>query len=332
MSVYKRGDIYWVEFQINGRQIRRSAGTISKREAQACERRMREQAASDAKAIELGIPLKRTFGQALEKWLTSGAPKSMYSHIRMVADHLEPVLLSRTVPAAAEMKQAMLAAKLSPQTINRRLAVVRRVLNLAYKEWDWLREPLGQKIQMLSESGFERHVYLSRDEVTRLVKAMKRALAQRISLLAAYTGLRRGELLKLQPSNWRSPDIVLTANTKSGKPRTVPLIAELHPLMDELPFQITEWHLREDFEHARAQEGLEHVRFHDLRHTFASWIIEDPKNSMKVLSELLGHSSIIVTNRYAHLRTGALADAIASLESPQKSAQSNRRKKLGERK
>jgi len=64
MSVYKRGDIYWVEFQHNGRQIRRSARTESKREAQAYERKLREEASADSKAIEFGLPLKRTFGQA----------------------------------------------------------------------------------------------------------------------------------------------------------------------------------------------------------------------------------------------------------------------------
>jgi len=332
MSVYKRGDIYWVEFQHNGRQIRRSARTESKREAQAYERKLREEASADSKAIEFGLPLKRTFGQALEKWLRSGAPKSMYSHIGIVSDYMEPILLTRAVPAAAEMKQSMLADGLSPQTINRRMAVVRRVLNLAYREWDWLREPLGQKIQMLSEIGFERHIYLSREEVTRLVKAMKRPLAQRIVLLAAYTGLRRGELLKLEPSNWRSPNIVLTANTKSGKPRTVPLITELHPLLDELPFNITEWHLREDFEQARKSEGLEHVRLHDMRHTFASWLIANPETPLAVIRDLLGHSSLQVTNRYAHLRSESLTAAIAALESPQKSAQTSGRKKLGERK
>lgn len=332
MSIYKRGDIYWIEFQHNGRQVRRSARTISKREAQAYERKLREQYAADSRAVELGAPLKRTFGQALEKWLTSGAPKSMYSHIRMVRDHLNSILLTRAVPAAADMKQAMLADGLSHQTINRRLAVVRRVLNLAYREWDWLREPLGQKIQMLSEVGFARHIYLSREEVTRLVRAMKRPLAQRLSLLAAYTGLRRGELLKLEPSNWRSPNIVLTANTKSGRPRTVPVITELQPLLDELPFGITEWHLREDFEQARTAENLEHVRFHDLRHTFASWLIANPETPLAVIRDLLGHSSLQVTNRYAHLRSESLTTAIAALESAQKPAQTDGRKKLGERK
>lgn len=253
----------------------------------------------------------------------------MYSHINNVRPYMDRALLASSVAAASDMKTAMLADNLSNQTINRRLAVVRRVLNLAYEQWDWLREPLGQKIGMLSESGTARHIYLSREEVTALVKSMESATARVVVLVAAYTGLRRGELLGLQPANWRPPAIMLGAKTKSGRPRGIPLVAELHHVMKDLPFSLTEWELRKDFEQARELLGLSHVRFHDLRHTFASWLAENPETPLTVIRDILGHSSLAVTSRYSHLRTGALASAIAALESPQKSAQKKSRGRQG---
>jgi integrase len=313
MSVYLRGSIYWTKFQFNGRSIRRSTGKAKKKEAEKYERDLRAQLEKDAEALQFDRPLSRTFGQAMAKWLESGAPQSMLSHARAVREHLENTDLNRVVPSAADMMQAMLAAKLSPQTINRRLAVVRRILNLAYRRWAWLKEPLGQRIELLSERGLERHIYLQQEQVTALLKAMGNPEAQRFILLASYTGLRKSEIRGLTQANWRKPSIVLGAMTKSGKPRAVPLVDDLHWIMDHLPFQISEWELRKDFEQAREAIGLPEVRMHDLRHTFASWLAADPNTPLTVIRDLLGHSSLAVTSRYSHLKTGALQDAILSL-------------------
>ena len=66
---------------------------------------------------------------------------------------------------------------------------------MAYREWDWIQQPLGQKIRLLSEKGLERQVYLSPAEVETLARGMPEP-ARTVMLLAAYTGLRRGVLLQ----------------------------------------------------------------------------------------------------------------------------------------
>ena len=63
------------------------------------------------------------------------------------------------------MKDQMLKEGYSPLTINRRLAVIKRVLNLAYKEWEWLDVPLADKIKKCSEKDTSRQYYLTEDEV-----------------------------------------------------------------------------------------------------------------------------------------------------------------------
>lgn len=303
---YKRGETWWVKIKAGGETIRRSAGTAIKREAREFERALRDQVAQDLRAGRSGRSTQRSFEEALLRWINEGAPKSMWSHARNVRPYLDRVPLESVVPAAHAMKADMRKQGLSVMTINRRLAVVRRILNVAYREWDWLREPLGEKVQLFSEKGMARELYLSRVEVESLLDAVKNETAKRVIVLAAYTGLRRGELLKLQPSNWQKPYIVLTSSTKGKRPRTVPVVEELQSLVEPLPFGIHAEVLRDEFERARKAIGRPEIRLHDLRHTFASWLAQDSDVPLTTIRDLLGHSSLAVTSKYAHLRSDTL--------------------------
>ncbi len=307
--LYKRGNIWWVKFKAKSRTYQRSTGETSKREAQKAERRIRDEVAKELHLKRIGPKSKRTYEQALLKWIDSGAPKSMWSHARNTRPYLDHVLLHEVVPYAHEMKSSMLKDGLSPQTINRRLAVVRRVLNMAFKEWEWIEQPLGQKIKLLSEKGFSREFYLSQEEVESLVNYVDGEEARKVIKLAAYTGLRRGELLGLKPENWQKPYIVLSSQTKSKKPRTVPVIKELQELVTP-PFQIDEHELRIAFEDARDKLERPDIRFHDLRHTYASWLAKNPEIPLTTIRDLLGHSNLTVTSKYSHLRSDSF-DAVS---------------------
>lgn len=302
MSVYKRGEIWWIKFTVAGTVVRRSAGTTSKREAQKRERELRFEYADRIQASRVRFASERTYREALLKWIESGAPKSMWSHARNTRPYLDDVPLHQVVPHAHNMKQAMLADGLKVTTINRRLAVVRRILNVAYREWNWLKEPLGQKIQLLSEKGTARETYLSKSEVKTLVGLIEDPNIRNITLLAAYTGLRQGEIRKLTTKHWQKPYIVLGSNTKGKKPRVIPLIEELHDLMESTQFNVTEWEIRKNFEAAREAMERPDIHFHDLRHTFASWLVTDPNVPLTVIRDLMGHANLTVTSKYAHLR------------------------------
>ncbi len=257
--------------------------------------------ARELHAERTGIPVDRTYSEAIVRWINEGAPKSMWSHARNTRPYLDDVPLHLVVTAAHLMKSSMLEKGLSPQTINRRLAVVRRVLNVAFKEWDWIQQPLGMKIKLLSEKGMARELYLSKAEVDQLLTAVNNTEAFKVIVLAAYTGLRRGELIGLQPDNWQKPYLMLSNKTKSGKPRTVPVIEEMQEFVT-LPFKITYQQLREAFEGAREAIQRPDIRFHDLRHAFASWLARDPNIPLAMLRDLMGHSSLTVTSKYTHLR------------------------------
>lgn len=232
----------------------------------------------------------------------------MWSPARNTRPYLDHVPLHLVVPKAHDMKGQMLKKGLSPQTINRRLAVVRRILNIAYREWEWLSEPLGQKIQLLSEKGMARELYLSPEEVSQLVEAVEHPEAKKVVELAAYTGLRQGELLRLTKKNWKPPYIILESKTKAKKPRSVPVITDLHSIVT-VPFNIGVDRLVKEFRAARERIERPDIRFHDLRHTYASWLAKDPNIPLTVIRDTLGHSNLSVTSKYAHLQ-GQHADLI----------------------
>ena len=128
-------------------------------------------------------------------------------------------------------------------------------------------------------------------------------------MLAALTGLRRGELLALQPEDRRDGALVLK-DTKNGRPRIVPLPPEAVGI--RLPIKLSPDGLEWGFREARRKAKMAHVRFHDLRHTYASWLVQSGA-SLTVVRDLLGHSSLAVTSRYAHLAHEHLREAIKGL-------------------
>lgn len=266
---------------------------------------MRQQVARELHEQRTGKPVKRTYKEAVIRWVNEGAPKSMFSHARNTRPYLDSTPLHLVPTAANKMKGDMLARGLSVQTINRRLAVVRRVLNVAFTQWDWIQQPLGMKVKLLSEKGMSREFYLSQEEVHQLAGLMKTETARNMVLLAAYTGLRKSELFKLRPGDWQAPYLFLQNKTKAKKARTVPVIEEIQECV-KLPFKISDYELRTEFEAAREAMGRSDIRFHDLRHTYASWLAKDPSVPLTTLRDLLGHSNLSVTSKYAHLRGDTL--------------------------
>lgn len=132
--------------------------------------------------------------------------------------------------------------------------------------------------------------------------------------MAAYTGVRRGQMLRIHGEKqvidgW----LHLDRTGKSAKPLVIPLHPRVRSIAERMPLPITNRMLRDDFEAARAAIGLPHVRWHDLRHTCASWLVQAGV-PLTTIRDLLGHSTIAVTQRYAHLAAAHLLDAVSRLK------------------
>lgn len=227
--------------------------------------------------------------------------------VRVIYPFAKGRLLTDVVDVAEKMKSDAIRRKAAPATVNRKLAVLRRIARLAYRQWQWIEEPLGDRIRLLPGER-QRHAYLTPADVHRIAQAAP-AHARDAIRLAALSGLRRGELLALRPENRKDGALVL-ADTKNGRPRIVPLPPEAAAI--KLPLAISANQLDHAFRDARDKAGLSKIRFHDLRHTYASWLVQSGA-SLTVVRDLLGHSSLAVTSRYSHLGTEHLREAVRSL-------------------
>ena len=266
---------------------------------------------------------KVLIADAIQHWLKTEvvhhkARKSTEGNAYALAEWIKGRTLHEVGKVAQEYVHAK-RATLTNSTINRRLSVLRRVANLAYKRWGWLDQPLGQKIELLPENA-AREVFLTRSQLAALLRSIPQRSIRRAVLVAAFTGLRRGELARLRPINVQG-DLIYVGNTKSGRPRVVPVVHHVAFALRRLPFGCH----ADTLTHA-VQRGLPGFRFHDLRHTAASFLIQRGVDLYRV-GAILGHADTRTTRRYAHLAVNDLRTAIATLG--RKSAQALHREKTG---
>lgn len=250
---------------------------------------------------------------AMMRWLDGEcrglkSAKKFESHARALLPFVKGKRLSQLGDVADDVRRTMAMQGLTPATINRRLALLRRIGHLAFKAWGWTDIPFGARVTLLPEHN-ERHLYLSVAEVEALAMACHNPACADLIRLAAYTGLRRGEILRLRPNSLRDGCIVLDAQTKSGRPRVVPVPAQVVEVIARMPVACSDVQLRKDFERARAAIGRPDLHYHDLRHTYASWLVQSGA-PLTAVRDLLGHSSLAVTSRYAHLAPEHLRDAV----------------------
>jgi integrase len=304
MSVWRdKKDRYHVSVQRGGARVHRICPQgATWRDA---KRKEAEILGSFSRIGSKTVLLADAIGRWLEEEVThQKAKKSTCGNARALAEWVKGKTLQDVVSVAEAYKQAN-RRLVTNSTINRRLSVLRRVANLAYRRWGWLDVPLGQKIELLPENP-AREVFLSRKELARLIRNIPQRNIRRAVLAAAFTGLRRGELARLRPINVQD-DLIILKTTKSGKPRHVPVVHHVRFALKRLPFGAHP----DTLTHA-VEKAMPGVRFHDLRHTAASFLIANDVDLYQV-GTILGHSDIRTTMRYAHLAVGKLREAVSKL-------------------
>ncbi|MDG4551967.1 MAG: site-specific integrase [Candidatus Contendobacter sp.] len=246
--------------------------------------------------------------------------------------HLYPALTERRMSEIHPLDlrryiRARRNAGAAASTINKEIGLLSRAIRWANQEWGLALDNPVAGLKQREPEGRVR--WLTRDQAAALVAAAGRLgpraghLAD-VILLALHTGMRKGELLGLA---WGQVDfehglIVLEGRqTKSGKRRAIPLngpalaalesrraVAGAAPLVFGGVKDV-----KRSFTHACQLAGITDFRFHDLRHTFASWLVQAGVPLPEV-RDLLGHASIEMTERYAHLAPERLRGAVARLE------------------
>lgn len=316
MGVYLNDQgIYQIEFQLGGVQVRRSAGKgATRQQAKQLEIQLRKEILDQIHRSRIGAPGKHTFGDVFIEWLSNPAlmkrDHGLKSHIRCVRPYAEARQLSEAVSVKNEMEKAFAKAGLKQGTINRRIAVITRAISIARDVLEWNVESVEGRISQAPANNERFVIKVDEQQLKAICKHMTDPEAVRATNLAAWTGLRKQELLSLTEEHHHGDKVVLwSGTTKNGKWRVIPIHKRARKYAKPLPLQISYQKLRNQWEAARAAAGLPHVQFRDLRHVFATVIAESGGNAYEI-QQLLGHSDIRVSQRYVNLAAEQLKTAI----------------------
>lgn len=195
-------------------------------------------------------------------------------------------------------------------TINKSIGTIKKALSIAYEQ-RLIPEDYGLRIKRLPENN-QRTTWLTVEQVNDLANCASDQVKAAI-WIALLTGCRRGEIIKMQESDVLPDSIRIHAgNTKTLRTRTVPIVPALRVWLPYIPLKITAEGLKTGFQRARIKASMPHVHFHDIRHSTATLLI-NMGCSLEVVRDILGHSTVKTTERYAHLLVDRQREALAGL-------------------
>lgn len=328
MSLYKRGSVYWIRFtKPDGQELRETAQTGDRKKAQEYHDQRK---AECWRQVKLGDRPRYTWKQAVVRWLQEN-PQSRWlrdikRHLRFADSHLGNLTLEQIDRAVLDrLTQARQKNHVAPATINRMLAVIRGILNTARKEWGWI--DTVPAIRLLPEPK-QRIRWLTQDEADRLIAELPPHLAAMTRFTLA-TGLRESNVITLE---WDQIDLeqrrawVHADQAKGRRAIAVPLNAQAMVVLREQqgqhPTRVFTYEGKpvtrannHAWRKALIRAGIENFRWHDLRHTWASWHVQ-AGTPLNVLKELGGWASLDMVLRYAHLGADHLAEHAERIVKP----------------
>lgn len=347
MSARKIRDHWYVDFRHEHQRIRKRSPENTRAGALAYEATMRGRLARGQALIPAPLrqpAAKPRFEAFAWRWYavyvkTNNKPSEQRSKRAILRTHLIPwfgtLPLDRITPLGVEeFKAAKVDDGLAPKSINNHLAVLAKCLRTA-EEWGEIeRVPKLRQLKVPPQK-FD---FLSREEAERLIHAARDPQWRAMVTVALRTGLRLGELLALDSSDVDLSVAILTVrrsayrnqllSTKSNRIRHIPLTDEtcrvLQPVLGSNglifsrrgPGPLNHKTPRTVLGALCKEAGIRRIGWHVLRHTFASHLVTIGIN-IKTIQELLGHSDIRTTMRYAHLAPTVLRDAVQALETNQ---------------
>ncbi len=333
MGLFKRGTVWWMSFTYHGRQVRKSTETADKRLAEAILATVKVKMV-EGRYFDRFEEQTRTFAELMERYETEHVAKQASRRaIRSYIRNLLPVFGHLTLGDISPQrivayKQKRYADGVAPATINRELAAMKKAFNLAIREWEWCRENPVSRVSMEKEAN-TRDRWVTAEEEARLLEACPPWLGELVRF-ALHTGMRLGEILAL---TWRGVDLVRNTATvfqsKNGTRRTIPLNQTVRALLKgkakvralntaqvfqsqaQTPLEAN--NIRRAFRRAVRQAEIEELHFHDLRHTFATRLVQAGVDLYRV-QRLLGHQSPVMTQRYAHHSPESLRAGVELLD------------------
>lgn len=325
MALYKRtaGGAWWVKFSSGGQVIRRSSGSRDREFAEEYETTLRAQYLRQRKLGET----VRTWGEAVARYKREAnwRPSTRATN-EFALSFFEPIgslplagLDSGTVASA----RAYVEAKQTPASTNRIMAVFRSVVRKCVA-WGWLKYAPPVEMAHIPERDA---TWIKPEQFQALMKELPEHLRAPVEF-SVLTGLRENNVCRLR---WSQVDLergsvtIPSSHYKTKREHRAALSEAAVAVLERLPREseyvftyegcpVTRFN-NHAFRKARRRAGLEHLRWHDLRHTFASWMAQSGASD-RVLQQAGGWTSPKMVARYAHLRDSDVrqyANAVGSI-------------------
>lgn len=319
MSIYKRKETWWIKFtEPDGTRVQQSAGTKVKQEAQELHDRMK----SDAWRVKnLGDKPRHTWQEAVVRYLVEQAHKKSLEDdkrlLRWLNTHCANCYLNDIdSKMVAELIYQRQKEGVANATVNRMLAVLRSILNKAKNEWEWLDSV--PRIKAFPEPKI-RIRWLTYEEANRLFVELPEHL-EAMTRFTLATGLRESNVVGLK---WNQVDMqrrcawIYADEAKGKKDLAIPLNDDALAVIRRQIGKNREFVFTYEgksvkgcnnhaWQKALVRAGIENFRWHDLRHTWASWHVQNG-TPLHVLQELGGWSGYDMVKRYAHLSSEHLS-------------------------
>ncbi len=237
-----------------------------------------------------------------------------------------PALIAEYRSKLALEKSERKGAKRSNATVNRYCSVLSHAFTIAVKEWGWMQENPMMKIKKLKEPR-GRVRFLNDEERERLLEACQESSSPLLYILVVLgisTGARKMEIRSLE---WKDVDLnrgmIILHDTKNGERRSLPLVGIAKDLMKALYKNRNEntnlvfpaknlqnpIDIRTPFETALEKAEIEDFRWHDLRHSCASYLAMNGATSAEIAG-VLGHKTLSMVKRYSHISDAHTAGVV----------------------
>jgi integrase len=322
----KRGNVWWVYLYRDGSRFQYSTGTGNRKRAEKIEDKLKQEL-NDQRFQLVEADPAMTFGALAARFIASGSvrPHHLY-HLKFLLPYFSDFPVLRITKSLAEEFRKKRHARnpaIKDATINRDLSVLRHILYWAVDEQLLAANPLA-RMKMARERRIRRQI-LSLAEEALLLGVAKDHLRAMI-LIALDTGMRRGEVTS---QRWEDVDFsqkilsVTHSKTPEGESREIPLTERLNQFLSEHRKPeglVIEFHgqpvriVKRTWKTALKNAGIRPVRFHDLRHTFNTRLMEAGV-LQEVRMALMGHSAgSKIHATYTHIELPTKRIAIRRLE------------------
>lgn len=333
MGIYKRGKIWWFKKVYQGNKVEESLGTPNKALA---ERIYAKKLTEIIEGTYFDIPQEITMNELIEKYINETScllRATTHERHKQMAKQLKKFmgnqLLINVTPSFLSTYKSKRLKEVAPQTVKKELALLRRVFNVAIDEWEYCDKNPVPKVMKSLPGDNKRVRFLSPEEFQKLRFTLPRWLTP-IAFVASQTGLRRSNLVLLTKDQLDfNSNLIVIPETKNEDPVAVPMTSMVKKILRELlserkvvspyvfcdergnPYSLPKVSMA--FKRACDRAGIENLRYHDLRHHFASSLVQNGVDLYPV-QKLMGHKDQRMTQRYAHLAPKNLRDAVKALE------------------